>query len=98
MKKVLIQRFVQMIERTLLAAVENNTATTTGRNLRCIMLLTQKNSVEEMVVSDIRNAVYQKVDVERQWQVELIELLLLEREQEGLEDSDLEWLEWLCTD
>ena len=64
----------------------------------CNMLLTQKNSVEEMVVSDIRNAVYQKVDMERQWQVELIELLLLEREQEGLEDCDLEWLEWLCTD
>ena len=63
----------------------------------CNMLLTQKSSVEEMVVSDIRNAVYQKVDMERQWQVELIELLLLEREQEGLEDSDLEWLEWLCT-
>ena len=63
-----------------------------------IMLLTQKNSVEEVVVSDIRNVVYQKVNVKRQCQVELIELLLLERKQEGLEDSDLEWLEWLCTD
>ena len=107
-KKILIQRFIQTIEkirvskkpilRTLLAAVENNTSTTTGRNLRCIMLLTEKNSVEEVVASDIRNVVYQKVDVERQWRVELIKLLLLEREQEGLEDSDLEWLEWLCTD
>ena len=61
------------------------------------MLKTEKNSVEAVVASDIRNIVYHKVDAERHWRVELIERLILEREQEGLEDSDLEWLEWLCT-
>ena len=30
--------------------------------------------------------------------MEVVELLLLEREQEVLEDSDLELLEWLYTD
>ena len=107
-KLVFIQRFLQMMEkirkstkpilRTLLAAVENDTSSTTGRNLRCIMLLTTKNSIREVEISDIQNLVYHKVDEERQWRVELVELLLLEREQERLEDEDLEWLEWLCTD
>ena len=62
------------------------------------MKQTNKSTVQEVDVCDIKNLVYQKVDVEREWRVELVELLLLEREQEGLEDSDLEWLEWLCTD
>ena len=66
--------------------------------MRCIMILTPKNSIQDIEVSDIKNLIYHKVDEERQWRLELLELLILEREQEGLEDKDLEWLEWLCTD
>ena len=62
------------------------------------MLLTQKNDIKEVDITDIKNLVYHEVKEERQWRVEVVELILLEREQEGLEDSDLELLEWLCTD
>ena len=62
------------------------------------MLLTTKNSIRELDISDVKKLVYHKVNEERQWRVELVELLLLKREQEGLEHEDLEWLEWLCTD
>ena len=62
------------------------------------MKLTKKSSIQEVDVSDIKTLVYKKVNEERQWRVELVELFLLEREQDGLEDEDLEWLEWLCTD
>ena len=62
------------------------------------MLLTQKNEIKEVYITDIKNLVYHRVEEERQWRVEVVELILLEREQEGLEDSHLEWLEWLCTD
>ena len=78
-KLVFIQRFLQMIDkirtsskpilRTLLVAVEHDTTSTTGRNLKGIMLLPTKNSISEVEISDIQNLVYYKVDEERQWRV-----------------------------
>ena len=74
-KLVFIQRFLQMIDkirssskpilRTLLAAVEHDTTSTTSRNLKGIMLLPTKNSISEVEISDIQNLVYHKVDEER---------------------------------
>jgi hypothetical protein len=107
-KTTFLRRFLQMtkkmresekpILRTLLSTLENNTSSTTGRNLRSILLITNKSSIHEVDLSDVENLVYRPVEEEREWRVELVELLLVEREQGGLEDSDLEWLEWLCTD
>ena len=77
---------------------EMDTRSTTGRNLRNIMLLLNKTSIKNITFSDIQALEYCAADEEREWRIELLELLLLEKEQEGLEDSDLEWLEWLCTD
>ena len=78
-KLVFIQKFLQMIDkirssskpilRTLLAAVEHDTTSTTSRNLKGIMLLPTKNSISEVEISDIQNLVYYKVDEERQWRV-----------------------------
>ena len=62
------------------------------------MLLVNKTHIKEITFSDLEGLEYCAVNEEREWRVELLQLLLLEREQEGLEDSDLEWLEWLCTD
>ena len=92
-KLLLIRRFLQMIRkmktsnkpilRTLLATVEDDTKSTTGRNMRCIMLLTERSSIQEVEVEDIEKLVYHKVKEERQWRVELVELLLLAREEEA---------------
>ena len=60
------------------------------------MLLTERSSIQK--VEDIEKLVYHTVKEERQWRVEVVELLLLAREEEGLEDFDQELLEWLCTD
>ena len=54
--------------------------------------------VKELDITNIKNLVYNEVKEEKQWRVEVAELILLEREQGGLEDSDLELLEWLWTD
>ena len=107
-KFLLIKRFLQMIKkirtsekpilRTLLATVEDNLKSTTGRNLRCIMLLTDRSSVQEVEIKDIEEVLYQAVDDDRRWRVELVQILLEAREEEELEDPDLELLEWLCTD
>ena len=59
------------------------------------MLLTERDSVE---IKDIEEVVYQSVNEDRRWRVELVEILLQAREKDGMEDSDLELLEWLCID
>ena len=61
--------------------VEDDTKSTKGGNI------TERSSIQEVEVEDIEKLVYHKVKEERQWRVELVELLLLAREEEGLEDS-----------
>ena len=63
-KLVFIQQFIQRIVkirqsnkhilRTILTTVKNNTVSTTRRNVRCIILLTTKNSFHDIEVSGIR--------------------------------------------
>ena len=106
-KVMFIQRFLQMtnhirnsskpILRSLLSEIEYDTRSVTGRNLRNIMLLLNKNSISEITTADCENIKYFEVALEREWRVELIELLLIERDQGGLDEDDLELLEWLCT-
>ena len=107
-KLIFIKRFLHMITqirsstkpilKCLLSASELDTRSTTGRNLRNIMLLLDKCSIQEILLTDIENLLYCEVPEERKWRVELVELFLMEREQEGLDEDDLELLDWLCTD
>jgi hypothetical protein len=105
-KLIFIKRFQHMITqirsstkpilKCLLSASELDTRSTTGRNLRNIMLLLDKCSIQEILLTDIENLLYCEVPEERKWRVELVELFLMEREQEGLDEDDLELLDWLC--
>ena len=61
------------------------------------MLSLDKCSIQEILLTDIENLLYCEMSEERKWRVELVELILMEREQEGLDEDDLELLDWLCT-
>ena len=108
LKRHLIKRFLQMLQsirrsakpilRTILAVTENNTNSVTGRNLRSIMLLTGRDSISEITPLDAGIIQYHTLDDDEGWRIEFLKCLLVERDQGSLEDSDLEWLEWLCTD
>ena len=105
LKCVLIKRFLQMIENiqksnqlivhTVLGAVRTDAQTVTGRNLRNISLLTGKDPAS---TKDAHSMIYNRMSEMREWRLEVIELLLEERELGDLEEPDLELLEWLCTD
>ena len=75
-----------------------DTRSTTGRNLRYIMILLDKVSIQDITFAEIDSISYCQVAEERQWRVELVELLLLEREEEGLDKDNLELFDWLGTD
>ena len=93
-----IRRSAKPILRTILAVTENNTNSVTGRNLRSIMLLTGRDSISEITPLDAGIIQYHTLDDDEGWRIEFLKCLLMERDQGSLEDSDLEWLEWLCTD
>ena len=92
-KVIFIQRLLQMINqirnsskpilKTLLSEIQYDTSSVTGRNLRNIMLLLKKNSISEITTADCESIKYCEVALEREWRVELIELLLTERDQGG---------------
>ena len=61
------------------------------------MLLLNKCSICDITAADIDNIQYCEVIEDRRWRVEPVQHLLVEREEGGLAEEDLEWLEWLCT-
>ena len=68
MKRVLLKRFLQFVDkiktskkpllRLLLRLSEQNTNSTTGKNLRGIMFLTGKQSIEDIEMVDVDNFPY----------------------------------------
>ena len=107
LKRVLLKRFLQFVDkiktskkpllRLLLGLTERNTNSTTGKNLRGIMLLTGKQSIEDIVMMDVDNFSYFPRPEEDEWMLEMTEHLVEERNTGGLDNSQLEWLEYLCT-
>ena len=92
-----IKSSCEPILRALLSSLELNTRSTVGRNLRNIMLLVNKSSIHDMTLADIDNIDYCKVAEERQWRVKHLQHLLEEREDGGLDEEDMEWLDYLCS-
>jgi hypothetical protein len=80
--------------------VKSDVRTTTGSNLRMIMLLAGKNTVEE-VVNSRTDIEYHKLEEEQQWKPdllkEIIDVLYGEKTVDELERDELEEiLETLC--
>ena len=106
MKRIFIKRFLQMILkirsssksilRTLLSAIEFDTKSTTGNNLREIMLLSNKLCILDINPEDADQFPYFPRPEEDLWKTEVITCLLEEREQGNLDGSDLELLNYLC--
>ena len=61
------------------------------------MLLINKSSIHDITLADIDSIEYCEVAEERQWRVEPLLHLLEEREAGGLDEEDLEWLDYLCS-
>ena len=108
LKRILLKRFLMMISsirkskkavlKTILEVSELNTNSTTGHNLREIILLTGKSSIFDIEILDVATFPYHPLLKEEEWRLVLLEGLLEERESEGLDESGVEWLEFLCTD
>ena len=79
---VLIERFLsflnqiekskKLIPKQLLSFIKKDVRSTTGSNLRNILLLTNKNTIEELSLEDIKGIKYNQIEKEDEWKVEFI--------------------------
>ena len=103
-----IKRFMVMIHqmraskkpilKRLLSEIELDVSSTTGSNLRNIMLETSKSSIREIELSDIDRLMYFNLGEEEEWRVEMIKYLLEKKLDHQLDSEEEEWLEFLCID
>ena len=108
LKRIFIKRFLQMISKirisskpilkTLLRAIEMDTRSTTGKNLRGIMLLAGKWTISEVDTNDADSFPYFPRSEEDEWKTEVLQIMMEEREQNSFEISDQELMNLLCTD
>ena len=112
LKSILIQRFLKFIEKVrhskkstlshILKFVENDCRSTTGHNLRNILLLTQKNKISELDTMDAMSIQYHPIEEHDLWRInqseELIETILRSLEVPGFDTSEIkDILIYICT-
>ena len=112
LKFLLMKRFVSFLNqiekstkyapKQLLEIIKRDTRSVTGSNLRNIMLLTEKDTIEEINGSEIDKLKYHELNDEETWKVDMIlELTDVKFKQatiEGFTDDELEEiLEFVCT-
>ena len=52
--------------------IKNDTRSTTGSNLRNILLLTDKDNINELTKDDVSTLKYQKVNENNAWKIKMI--------------------------
>ena len=87
-RKVLIKRFLSFTEHIkrsskklpekLFELIKNDVSSVTGSNLRNIMLLLNKKTIEELNPSDAENIIYCPVEDENKWKIEMTKDLFIE--------------------
>ena len=102
-RTILITRFFKMIQKIrvskkpilkkLLSEIELDVSSTTGRNLRKIMLETGNSRIAEVDLSEINDLKYFKLEDEEEWRIEMIKYLLEERLERHLDDEEEDLLE-----
>ena len=111
-KNILMKRFMRFLSQIkfsqkkvpgfLLNIIKNDVRSTTGFNLRNIMLLFDKNKIEEIEENDINNYIYAPVQSDDEWKIQLVnELINVKYEELVLDNLSKEEvdeiIEFLCT-
>ena len=112
LKKVLLRRFISFIKqienstknstKELLYFIKSDTRSTTGSNLRNLLLLTDKNNINELGMDDIEKIEYCSIKKEDAWKVhfvnEITDIKFGQLELENFTKEELnEILVHLCT-
>ena len=112
LKKLLLKRFIsflqqikksnKMVPKMLLKCVKNDTRSITGSNIRKLMILTKKDSIESISAKDIENIEFEEISNDDLWRVEVIKELtdvkFGQLNVDGFSDDECnEILHYVCT-
>ena len=112
LKSILKKRFLKFIEKVrhsrkstlshILKFVESDCRSTTGHNLRNILLLTQKNKISELDTMDAMSIQYHPIEEHDFWRInqieELLEIIHWSSEIPGFDTSEIkDILDFICT-
>ena len=67
-----IEKSTKKVPKQLLAFIKNDVRSTTGSNLRNILLLTDKSNIEDLRKDHIREIKYHNVDPTNEWKIGFI--------------------------
>ena len=82
-----IERSTKLLPNVLLQAIKRDCRSTTGSNLRSIMLLTSKDDILKLVPSDALEIMFEPVLKKNEWKIDiLMELLDVRHGQAGVEN------------
>ena len=101
LKNILMKRFLGFLSQIknsskkipsfLLNIVKNDARSTTGYNMRNMMLLFNKNTIDDIEEKDITEYVYAPVDKKDEWKIQILKELI------DVKNGELE-LENICTE
>ena len=93
-----IRKSKKPILRCLLNEIERDVRSISVRNMRMIMLQTEKSDISDVEVSDADKLPYYDLAEDEDWRTGMIHHLLEERREALLDREDQEWLTYLCCD
>ena len=106
-RRVFCKNFIQFITKlknsskpllhTLLDAIKYDTRSTTGKNLRGIMLLTSGVCIDDISVNDCFNIQYFPRPEDDDWKIEILTQMMEEKERGYLNEEENELFDHLCT-
>ena len=97
-----IEKSTKTVPKHLLKFIKHDVRSITGSNLRNLLLLTDKNKIEELCQDDIKKMKYQQIEENNVWKVNMIKEITnvkfhkLEVQNFSIEELD-EILSHLCT-
>ena len=112
LKIVLLERFLSFLEQIhkskknvpnqLLSFIKNDARSTTGSNLRKILLFTKKNNIDELSKDDVAALHYHEADPNEGWKIKMIkeitDVKFNQLEVENFTNDELEEImSFLCT-
>ena len=77
-----IKKSNKIIAKEILKTIENDVGSTTGSNLRNIMQLMNKNSIDQICINDIRKLEFANIPEGCEWKIPVLEELLCARNSE----------------
>ena len=93
-----IRKSRKPVLKVLLSEIERDARSTTGNNLRMLMLHSDRSDICQIQLTDTDTLPYHDLHEDEEWRAEMLKHLLEEREQGALDKEDLEWLNYLCCD